>query len=241
MLDIYLITLSILGIIYWIYHRAYGLVNQAKEFSYRETSDKPRIHAPSFWQGFLSYSAPTAISVLLIKQFMMDMMDIPSYSMLPSYPAGVTIFVDKNEFGIRLPISNKFINPPLEPKPGSVAVMQFPLNPSVNYIKRVIATSNDTLSADQTGINLNGQHYPYTYVESRDFSIKSEKQLHDVYSIKLNGTAYEVIVKQGGQLPTIPFQRLPHRTMFVLGDNLTGSSDSRNFGVVPLSYLIGSV
>lgn len=241
MLDVYLISVTFLGLFYFLYFKGIKQVRFAKNLAVAiDAGDTPlQIKTSSFWSEFLTYAAPSAFVIMFIKQFYLDMMVIPSASMLPNYPIGVTVFVDTNQYGTRMPVTQRFLKPPLDPSPGDVAVMQFPLNTNVNYIKRVIATSNDTLQADPSGITLNGRHYPYRHIETRDYAIKSEQTAHDVYEITLDGATYRVINRVGIELPTIPFQRIPIGTMYVLGDNYTASSDSRDFGVVPLFYLIG--
>jgi type IV secretory pathway protease TraF len=43
------------------------------------------------------------------------------------------------------------------------------------------------------------------------------------------------------EFPVIKEEKVEQGTFFLLGDNLTGSSDSRTFGGVPWHYLVGKV
>ena len=50
------------------------------------------------------YSAfPIAALLIIIKVFFMDVVTIPSGSMLPNYPVGSMVFINKVSFGIRSP------------------------------------------------------------------------------------------------------------------------------------------
>ncbi len=95
---------------------------------------------------------------------------------------------------------------------GDVIVLRYPLDPSLDYIKRVVALPGDEVVIQFGGLWVNGQPVaqPYVDVKSLDPS-----------------TTLRTTVQEGHY--------------FVLGDNRIRSSDSREFGQVKKSLVRGKV
>jgi signal peptidase I len=96
------------------------------------------------------------------------------------------------------------------PQRGDVVVFEFPLNHSENYIKRIIGIPGDTVSITADGhVSVNGVLLNEPYVNDLDNEYGPE-------TVALGPNQY-----------------------FVLGDNRGNSSDSRDWGVVKRSEIIG--
>lgn len=95
---------------------------------------------------------------------------------------------------------------------GDVVVMEYPLDRSLDYVKRVIGLPGDEIVIALGELWVNGVHQDEPYLESasRDRS------------------SFDHCVVQAGHF-------------FVLGDNRLRSSDSREFGQVPFDCLRGTV
>ena len=63
--------------------------------------------------------------------------------MRPTLEVGDFILVNKFVYGMRLPIIEQKIIPLGDPKRGDVVVFRYPLNPSQDFIKRVIGVGGD--------------------------------------------------------------------------------------------------
>ena len=86
---------------------------------------------------------PIILIVLLIRSFLFEPFRIPSDSMMPTLVAGDFIIVNKYDYGLRLPVLNtKFLSIG-EPERGDVVVFRYPLDPGVNYIKRLVGLPGD--------------------------------------------------------------------------------------------------
>jgi len=100
-----------------------------------------------------------------------------------------------------------------DPKPGDIIVFQYPQNPSVLYVKRVIAEGDSTIEIVGGVTIIDGRPLPEPYlggaVRHRDFSL------------------------------TMSRVRVPPQSYFVMGDNRDDSYDSRMFGAVSRSQIIG--
>lgn len=95
---------------------------------------------------------------------------------------------------------------------GDVVVLRYPLDPSLDYIKRVVGIPGDEVLIDRGRVYINGEELTEPYV--------SEGSIDPWTSMKT----------------TVRPQHY-----FVMGDNRRRSSDSREFGQVPLEYLRGKV
>lgn len=102
-------------------------------------------------------------------------------------------------------------------KHGDIAVVQSPVNPDINLIKRIIALENDSLSIKEGQVFLNG------------------KPLTEDYLQDATPTWFDGFIKEGETIV------IPKGYVFVMGDNRPRSSDSREFGPIPVSSVIGKV
>jgi signal peptidase I len=98
------------------------------------------------------------------------------------------------------------------PTRGDVIVFRYPLDTSKNYLKRIIAIPGDVISVTNNTVTVNGITLHERYVNRTD-----------------NFNPY----------PNIHNEKIPTNDYFVLGDNRGDSSDSRAWGLVPRSDIIG--
>lgn len=133
--------------------------------------------------------------------------------MVPTLHNNDRIFVSRVTYKLR------------KPQRGDIVVLNSPENKEIEFVKRVIGIPGDKIKIDDceapfhTACNLyvNGDLLEETY-------IKDKTQL------------YENAKYAEGQVITVPA-----RSLFVMGDNRTGSLDSRIFGPVPLESIVGVV
>lgn len=109
-------------------------------------------------------------------------------------------------------ISLRFGNPKL----GDVVVFKAPNDAEKDYIKRIIGVPGDNISLKDGHVYINGQKF-----DESSFLNSSVK----TYTGAFLSEGQEVIV--------------PQDSFFVMGDNRPYSSDSREFGFVSKSELIG--
>jgi signal peptidase I len=100
---------------------------------------------------------------------------------------------------------------------GDVIVFHSPKNPSIEYIKRIIGLPGDKVMVKDNEVYVNDQPLPEIYI-----------------SAKTN-------LWDGGFLKEGEAVTVPDNYIFVMGDNRPRSSDSREFGPIPISSIVGTV
>src|SRR5574342_192800 len=105
------------------------------------------------------YLEPIIIAVLIalfIRAFVVQAFKIPSGSMEPTLLVGDYLFVNKFIYGIRIPYTDMKFFQFERPKRGDVIVFVFPLDPSKDFIKRVIGTEGEKVEIIQNKIYIDG-------------------------------------------------------------------------------------
>lgn len=187
-------------------------------------------------QGFLEffqYAGVASLFLILTKMFLIDLLKVPSGSMLPNYPIGQYIITKPTAFGIRDPWQNDVVygykSEQLDL--GKVVISRFPYASYVKYLKRIVALPGDRISINKQGIYLNGVFSVFTLVDVQNH----------IYEISLGESKWKVIIDPKGQFIDQPLITLADDEVFLLGDNLTKSSDSRELGPLKSRHIISSV
>src|SRR5690348_8288482 len=114
---------------------------------------------------FVEYSKsffPVLLVVFVLRSFLAEPFKIPSSSMRPTLEVGDFILVNKFIYGIRLPVIEQKIIPISDPHRGDVVVFRYPLNPSQDFIKRVIGVGGDVVEYRDKQVTVNGKPWPQT-------------------------------------------------------------------------------
>ena len=182
---------------------------------------------------------PIFLIVLILRSFLVEPFRIPSGSMIPTLLVGDFILVNKYTYGIRLPVINRKIVELGRPERGDVVVFRYPVDPSTPFIKRVIGLPGDEVRYNDKSVFINGNkivHVPEgTYVGVRSAAHHTGAQL---LGEELDEKTHNIIVTRGTRGLNGVYQ-VPENHYFVLGDNRDNSRDSRYWGYVPDSNLVG--
>jgi len=181
---------------------------------------------------------PILLAVLVIRSFLFEPFRIPSGSMMPTLLVGDFIVVNKFSYGLRLPVLDAKVLPLGEPERGDVVVFRYPKQPDVDYIKRVIGLPGDTVRVEGHRIWINGREMPLE-PQGRYAGDANLKHAGTTMALEdLDGQRHKVLLDDGGYLRSGEW-RVPEDEYFVMGDNRNHSNDSRFWGTVPESNLVG--
>jgi len=212
-------------------------------------------HAKQPW--WVEYSVsffPVILIVFLLRSFLIEPFKIPSSSMVPTLLVGDFILVNKYTYGIRLPVANVKVVELGSPERGDVMVFRFPEDPSLDYIKRVVAIPGDRLEYRNKRLSINGTPVPTRQVD--DYLSKERMQFSRRYVETVNGVEHEILLDEDSPPSMMPGRAFPfagncnYNTSglactvppghyFVMGDNRDNSSDSRVWGFVPDANIVG--
>ncbi len=113
------------------------------------------------WLEFTADLFPIIAFIFILRSFLFEPFKIPSGSMIPTLQIGDFILVNKFTYGIRFPVWNKKMISMNEPVRGDVVVFRYPMDESVDYIKRVVGVPGDVVEYKNKHLTVNGQAFDY--------------------------------------------------------------------------------
>ena len=113
--------------------------------------------AQPWWLDWTAGLFPVILIVFLLRSFLFEPFKIPSGSMVPTLTVGDLILVNKFHYGVRLPVINKKIIANHDPERGDVMVFRYPVDPRVDYIKRVVGVPGDEVAYLNQRLSINGK------------------------------------------------------------------------------------
>ncbi len=213
------------------------------------------------WVEYAASFFPVLLVVFLLRSFVAEPFKIPSSSMRPTLEVGDFILVNKFTYGLRLPIVEQKVIPVGDPQRGDVVVFRYPVNPSQDFIKRVVGVGGDVVKYEDKKLTVNGKPLPqvkdgtYSYLENLRFETldKFDETAHPpagdkTYTIGQNPQAAPVYPQNVRPFPNRDncdyndrgfTCKVPAGHYFMMGDNRDNSDDSRYWGFVPDDHIRG--
>lgn len=154
-----------------------------------------------------------ALVVLGVRIFIGEASVVPTGSMEGTILVGDHLFMEKLLYGPEIPLVHWRLPALRTVHRGDIVVFRYPKDPQETYLKRVAAVGGDRLEM-RDGV---------LFINSRAISEPYAVHHSPVHS------RYEQVA------PMV----VPKGELFVLGDNRDNSSDSRDWGFVPVENVIG--
>ena len=172
-----------------------------------------------------------------VRAFFVEAFKIPSGSMEQTLLVGDFLLVNKLVYGPQLPFTSRRLPGIRAPRRGDVLVFQYPLDPSKNYVKRVVGLPGDTVAMADGHLVLNGDSVAETYVHRTDpeYDPAQEEFRWQRNFLVRSAEAGTEHPSRNNWGPLV----VPPKSYFVLGDNRDNSADSRYWGFVPDSLVRG--
>lgn len=225
-----------------ISYLSFLLIAALLSHAYQRFAQKYHWYSIKGLADFFAYCAPIAVIIIFTKAIFIDRLTIPSQSMLPNFLVGQSILIDPAEFHFVNPYTNNVISErDVHADVGDVVVSLFPLSQDIHYIKRVIAVAGDTISITRQYIELNGERYEFVFSGEQEMFDGTQMQQYDRYIVNVKDRVWNVVMRS--ELPFLEAHNVtvPNNAVFLIGDNLTMSTDSRKMGVVDVRFLRSKV
>lgn len=169
-------------------------------------------------QEYLEALVVAGLLTLFLRQFVLQAFRIPSESMCDTLLVGDFLFVNKLEYGPRVPFTHLRLPGLRAPRRGDVIVFQFPRDPSQDYIKRCIGTPGHTIEVRHKRVYEDGHALVEPYARHAD-----------ARELPANVSERDNLL-----VPTVA-----PGTLFMMGDNRDNSYDSRFWGPVGMDLVKG--
>jgi signal peptidase I len=175
--------------------------------------ETPASPASSFWRRSTGRLVMMALIVLGVRIFIGEASLVPTASMEGTILVGDHLFMDKFFYGPEIPLLNWRLPMLKKIHRGDIVVFRYPKDMTEVYLKRVAAVGGDRVEIRDGVVYINSRAVAEPYAVHRG----------SIYS------RYEQMA------PAV----VPAGKLFVLGDNRDNSSDSRDWGYVPVENVIG--
>lgn len=201
---------------------------------------------------------PVILVVFVLRSFLVEPFQIPSSSMRPGLIVGDFILVNKFAYGLRTPVVNNVFLPIGQPEHGDVMVFNYPKNPAVNYIKRVVGLPGDTIEYRNKKLTVNGKPVPiedageHSYVEQGVYEVRNNQFIekmgtHQFKTLTMTDQPTLMLSevddfpgRENCRYDESGFEcKVPAGQYFAMGDNRDHSADSRYWGFVSDKYVVG--
>ncbi|MEP7346865.1 MAG: signal peptidase I, partial [Gemmatimonadaceae bacterium] len=187
-----------------------------------------------FWRYLWEWAKSLQLAILvflLVRAFLFEAFKIPSGSMEQTLQVGDFLLVNKLLYGATVPFTGKRLPAVREPLRGDVVVFQYPLDPTKNFVKRLVGLPGDTLAMTNGVLRRNGHDLEERYV--RHIDPQGDPRSEDFrwqrnFLVRSAEAAVGYHPSRNNWGPIV----VPAHHYFMLGDNRDNSQDSRYWGFV---------
>jgi signal peptidase I len=197
------------------------------------------------WQAFIREDAKplliTATILFAFRSAVADWNDVPTGSMKPTIIEGDRVFVNKLAYDLKVPFTTWHVAEWGNPKRGEIVVFYSPAD-GKRLVKRVVGVPGDRIELVNDQLLVNGEPAKYGPLAeaTMDEIAPAERPSHLFASETVENRSHPVMAT-----PALPAPRtfgpitVPAGEYFMMGDNRDNSYDSRFWGCVDRSQILG--
>lgn len=202
-----------------------------------------RVKSNNRFKGFTEGLFGALIAALIIRQLIVQAYTIPTPSMEKSLLVGDFLLVNKFNYGMRtpdwigIPYTSVGFDVPWyrfpslrDPQPYDVVIFRYPKDHSMDYIKRLIAIEGQTLEVKNKEVYVDGKPFPHPpkmqYIDPR------------IFGRNTGHYTFPTFMNLGSRDNYGPL-KIPKNKYWMMGDNRDNSADSRIWGFVDHSEIVG--
>jgi signal peptidase I len=202
---------------------------------------KYRALASRWWKREIRPLLILALVMFSIRSSLADWNDVPTGSMKPTILEGDRVFVNKLAYDLKVPFTTWHIAEWSNPQRGDIVVFFSPKD-GTRLVKRVIGLPGDTVELRNEQLVINGQPVDYTALDPKiPGQISEPERARSLFATeKLPARPHAVMAINGVQaIRSFGPVHVAEGHYFMMGDNRDNSFDSRYFGTVDRSQIVG--
>ena len=195
------------------------------------------------FREYIEAFAFAIIAALILRAFVIQAFRIPTGSMKDTLLIGDFLLVNKFNYGMRtpdwigIPYTQAGFEVPWyrfpsirEPEPYDVVIFRYPLDHNMDYIKRLIAIQGQTVEVRDKQV----------FVDNKEFPTPPFSQYVDprVFKRDMGRYTFQTFQHLGSRDNYGPLT-IPESKFWMMGDNRDNSADSRIWGYVDHSEIVG--
>ena len=200
-----------------------------------------RARARKLWRDELRSLFITAMVLFAVRSSFADWNTVPTGSMKPTILEGDRIFVNKLAYDLKVPFTTLHLAQWSNPHRGDIVVFYSPKD-GERLVKRTVGLPGDTVELRHDQLIINGKTVEYkSLADDLLPDVTASDRANSVYAAEeLPGRSHLV-----AGIPAAPAMRdfgpvrVPADSYFMMGDNRDNSFDSRYFGAVKRSRILG--
>ena len=208
--------------------------------------EKSKIPTERKSRDFIEGLLVALIAALIIRQFIVQAYRIPTSSMEDTLLVGDFLLVNKYVYGMRTPdwlgipytdigFSIPWVRIPgfKKPQQNDVVIFKYPLDQSLDYIKRCIAVGGQTVEIKDKMAYVDGVRFPDApHTKFADRGLILDRNRGRFRFPTFDNNRY-------GSRDNFGPLTVPENKYFMMGDNRDRSSDSRVWGFVDFDHIVG--
>jgi len=200
-----------------------------------------RALASRWWKQDIRPLLILAMVMFSIRASLADWNVVPSGSMQPTILVGDRVLVNKLAYDLKVPFTTWHIAEWSNPKRGDIVVFFSPKD-GTRLVKRVIGLPGDTIELRNDQLFINGQAVDYTTLDPAvSEQLGGPDRTHGIFATEqLPAHSHAVMALNGvPAMRTFGPVHISDGHYFMMGDNRDNSFDSRFFGTVDRSQIVG--
>jgi signal peptidase I len=202
---------------------------------------KYRTLASRWWKRDIRPLLILALIIFSIRSSLADWNDVPTGSMQPTILVGDRVWVNKLAYDLKVPFTTWHIAEWSDPQRGEIVVFYSPKD-GTRMVKRVIGLPGDTIELRNSRLFINGQPVDYSTLEPGvSKQLADPERTNGIFATEqLPGHSHAVMSINGvPAMRTFEPVHIAADQYFMMGDNRDNSFDSRYFGTVDRSQIVG--